>query len=70
MADLRQQLDGVLAGHITALTPEQVVEGISEVYALATSLRADFRPVEDSWRDGNANLLNTQEGHVFDGLAI
>ena len=93
MADLQQQLDDVLAGRITALTPEQAVEGIREVYALATSLRADFRRVEDSWRDadrtlreaiisarhhrgavmdqlldGHANLLNTQEGRVFDGF--
>jgi hypothetical protein len=60
---------------------------------LATSLRADFRRVEDSWReadralrqaiisaqhhrgavmdqllDGHANLLNTQEGRVFDSF--
>ena len=93
MADLQQQLDDVLAGRISALTPEQAVEGIREVYALATSLRADFRRVEDSWRDadralreaiisarhhrgavmdqlldGHANLLNTQEGRVFDGF--
>lgn len=91
--EFQQQLDDVLAGHITALTNEQAIEGIREVYALATSLRADFRRVEDSWRDadrllreaiisarhhrgavmdqlldGHANLLNTQEGRVFDSF--
>lgn len=91
--DLQQQLDAALAGHIAELTPEQAVEGIREIYTLATSLRADFRRVEDSWRnadrslreaiistrhhrgavmdqllDGHANLLNTQEGRVFDSF--
>lgn len=56
MADLQQQLDDVQAGRITTLTPEQAVEGIREVYALATSLRADFRRVEDSWRDADRAL--------------
>ena len=93
MAELQQQLDDVRAGRIATLTEEQAVEGIREVYALATSLRADFRRVEDSWReadralrqaiisaqyhrgavmdqllDGHANLLNTQEGRVFEGF--
>lgn len=93
MADLQQQLDDVQAGRISLLTPEQAVEGIREVYALSVSLRADFRRVEDSWRDadrllreaiisarhhrgavmdqlldGHANLLNTQEGRVFDSF--
>jgi hypothetical protein len=93
MADVQQELDDVLAGRITALTPEQAVEGIREVYSLATSLRADFRRVEDSWReadralrqaiisaqhhrgavmdqllDGQASLLHTQEGRVFDSF--
>ena len=77
----------------STLTPEQAIEGIREVYALSVSLRADFRRVEDSWReadralreaiisarhhrgavmdqllDGHANLLNTQEGRVFDSF--
>ena len=82
-----------LQRRIAELTPEQAVEGIREVYALSVSLRADFRRVEDSWReadralreaiisarhhrgavmdqllDGHANLLNTQEGRVFDSF--
>lgn len=93
MAELQEQLDDVHAGRIATLTEDQAVEGIREVYALATSLRADFQRVEDSWReadralrqaiisaqhhrgavmdqmlDGHANLLNTQEGRVFEGF--
>ena len=54
--ELQQQLDAALAGHITELTPEQAVEGIREIYTLATSLRADFRRVEDSWRNADRSL--------------
>lgn len=93
MEDLQQQLAEVRAGRLPLLTEAQAVEGIREVYALATSLRADFRRVEDSWReadrtlrqailsaqqhrgavvdqllDGHANLLNTQEGRVFESF--
>lgn len=56
MADLQEQLAAVQAGQISTLTPEQAVEGIREVYALATSLRADFRRVEDSWREADRTL--------------
>ena len=91
--DLQQQLAEVRAGRLQLLTEAQAVEGIRDVYALATSLRADFRRVEDSWReadrtlrqailsaqqhrgavvdqllDGHANLLNTQEGRVFESF--
>ena len=91
--DLQQQLEDVKAGRVTLLTDDQAVEGIREVYALATSLREDFRRVEDSWRgadrmlrqaiisaqhhrgsimdqllDGHAQLLNTQEGRVFESF--
>ena len=56
MAELQQQLDDVRAGRIATLTEEQATEGIREVYALATSLRADFRRVEDSWREADRAL--------------
>jgi len=93
IAELQQQLADVHEGRIATLSKEQAIEGIREVYTLATSLRADFRRVEDSWReadrtlrqaiisaqhhrgtvmdqllDGHANLLNTQEGRVFEGF--
>jgi polyhydroxyalkanoate synthesis regulator phasin len=54
--DLQQQLADVQAGRVPTLTTEQAVEGIRDMYALATSLRADFRRVEDSWREADRNL--------------
>lgn len=56
MAELQQQLDDVREGRIATLTEEQATEGIREVYTLATSLRADFRRVEDSWREADRAL--------------
>jgi len=56
MAELQQQLDDVREGRIATLTEEQATEGIRDVYALATSLRADFRRVEDSWREADRAL--------------
>lgn len=72
--DLQQQLASVHAGHLPVLSEAQAVEGIREVYALATSLRADFRRVEDSWREADRTLrqaiLSTQQhrGAVVDQL--
>ena len=54
--DLQRQLDDVRAGHLPLLTDAQAIEGIREVFALATSLRADFRRVEDSWRAADRTL--------------
>ena len=74
IADLQEQLTDVQAGRITMLTEDQAVEGIREVYALATSLRADFRRVEDSWREADRALrqaiLSAQQhrGSVMDQL--
>ncbi|MBN0287468.1 DUF3375 family protein, partial [Pseudomonas aeruginosa] len=47
--DLEHELAQVEAGHVVVLDEAQAIEGIREVYNLATSLRADFRRVEDSW---------------------
>ena len=72
--DLQQQLDDVQAGRLPVLTEAQAVEGVREVYALATSLRADFRRVEDSWREADRTLrqaiLSAQHhrGAVMDQL--
>lgn len=72
--DLQQQLDEVQAGRLPVLTEAQAVEGVREVYALATSLRADFRRVEDSWREADRTLrqaiLSAQHhrGAVMDQL--
>ena len=72
--DLQQQLDEVQAGRSPTLTDEQAVEGIREVYALAISLQADFRRVEDSWREADRMLrqaiisAQTHRGAVMDQL--
>ncbi len=93
ITELEQQVTDVQAGKLQPLSNDQAVEGIREVFALAMGLRADFRRVEDSWRqadqqlrqaiisaqhhrgsvvdqllDGQAALLNTQEGRVFDNF--
>lgn len=72
--DLQAQLQLVQTGEMPLLSDAQVVEGIREVYALATSLREDFRRVEDSWRDADRALrqaiLSAQHhrGAVMDQL--
>ena len=72
--DLQQQLADVRAGRLPLLSEAQAVEGIREVCALATSLRADFRRVEDSWREADRTLrqaiLSAQQhrGAVVDQL--
>lgn len=93
IALLEQELADAEAGHVPVLTEAEAVERIREVYTLATGLRADFRRVEDSWReadralrqsimsdsfhrgeivdrllDGQAALLDTAEGRVFDSF--
>ncbi len=72
--DLQQQLTEVRAGRLPVLTDAQAVEGIREVFTLATGLRADFRRVEDSWRAADRTLrqaiLSAQQhrGAVVDQL--
>ena len=74
IADLQQQLEDVRAGRLPLLSEAQAVEGIREVYGLASSLRADFRRVEDSWRAADRTLrqaiLSAQQhrGAVVDQL--
>ena len=74
IADLQHQLDEVRAGRLALLTDAQAVEGIRDVFTLATSLRADFRRVEDSWRTADRTLrqaiLSAQQhrGAVVDQL--
>lgn len=55
-----QQLEGELAdaeaGHVPVLSEQQAIENIREVFHLATGLRADFRRVEDSWREADRQL--------------
>ena len=56
IADLEAQLDDVEEGHKPVLSEAEAVERIREVYGLATGLRADFRRVEDSWREADRLL--------------
>ncbi|MDD2713049.1 MAG: DUF3375 family protein, partial [Simplicispira sp.] len=72
--DLQQQLQEVRAGRLPVLSEAQAVEGIRDMFALASSLRADFRRVEDSWREADRTLrqaiLSAQQhrGAVVDQL--
>ena len=53
---LEAELADVEAGHIPVLSQDDAVERIREVYGLASGLRADFRRVEDSWREADRLL--------------
>lgn len=53
---LEQELADVEAGNVAVLSDEEAIERIRDVYALATGLRADFRRVEDSWREADRAL--------------
>lgn len=72
--DLENELSLVEAGHISVLDEAQAIEGIREVYNLATGLRADFRRVEDSWREADRALRQSiiseqyHRGEIVDRL--
>ena len=72
--DLEHELAQVEAGHVVVLDEAQAIEGIREVYNLATSLRADFRRVEDSWREADRALRHSiiseqsHRGEIVDRL--
>lgn len=53
---LQDELTAVQAGQFEVLDGPQAEEGIREVYQLAISLQADFRRVEDSYRDADLAL--------------
>lgn len=53
---LTSELDAVRAGNFSVLSGQQAEEGIREVYQLAISLQADFRRVEDSYREADRTL--------------
>lgn len=90
---LQHELAEAESGDIPVLSEAEAVEQLREVYGLAIGLRADFRRVEDSWReadrqlrqsimteqlhrgqivdqllDGQAALVNTPEGRVFESF--
>jgi len=56
IAAMQEELTAVQAGDFEVLSGPHAVEGIREVYQLAVSLRADFRRVEDSYREADRAL--------------
>lgn len=54
--ELEAQLAAVEAGRMHVLGEREGVEQIRDIFNLATSLRADFRRVEDSWREADRRL--------------
>lgn len=72
--DLEHELAQAEVGHINVLDEAQAVEGIREIYNLASSLRADFRRVEDSWREADRALRQSiisehyHRGEIVDRL--
>jgi hypothetical protein len=56
IAELEQELAAAERGEFKVLQGPEAIECIREVYTLASSLRADFRRVEDSWRQADRQL--------------
>ncbi|MBL4826213.1 MAG: DUF3375 domain-containing protein, partial [Spongiibacteraceae bacterium] len=71
---LEQERDAAKAGRVRVLEGSAAIENIRDVYHLATSLRADFRRVEDSYRDADKHLRQSiiseqqHRGEVVDKL--
>ena len=64
--DLERQLAQVQAGRVEVLGEREGVERIRDIFNLAISLRADFRRVEDSWRETDRALRHsivTEQNH-------
>jgi hypothetical protein len=74
IADLERDLQDVEHGKIDTLKDAEAIERMREVYNLATSLRADFRRVEDSWREADRQLRQSivseqsHRGEIVDKL--
>lgn len=74
IAAMGKELEQVKRGEFEVLSGPRAQEGIREVYQLALSLRADFRRVEDSYREADRQLRQTimgsdqNRGSVLDSL--
>lgn len=74
IAKLEKQLDDAKKGELEVLSEQAIVEQIRTIYTLATSLRADFRRVEDSYREADKALRQSviadqaHRGQVIDLL--
>ena len=72
--DLERELDDVREGNFDVLAGGDAIERIRDVYYLATSLRSDFRRVEDSYREADHHLRQSiisdqqHRGEVVDRL--
>ncbi|QET03913.1 DUF3375 domain-containing protein (plasmid) [Cupriavidus pauculus] len=72
--DLESELQDVRAGNLKVLNQSEAVEAIREIYSLATSLRSDFRRVEDSYREADMALRQSivsersHRGEIVDKL--
>ena len=54
--ELQTELEKAQTGDFEVLQGDRAKEEVQEVYNLSTSLRADFRRVEDSFRDADRTL--------------
>lgn len=74
ISELQRELEEAEAGRISVPDKADVVEGIREVFNLAAGLRADFRRVEDSWREADRALRHSiiseqyHRGEIVDRL--
>ncbi len=74
IAALERELADVEAGHMAVPSESEVIERVREAYALAMGLRADFRRVEDSWREADRilrqRIISEQQdrGEILDSL--
>jgi hypothetical protein len=71
---LTSELEAVRSGKFIVLDGQRAEEGIREIYQLATSLQADFRRVEDSYREADRQLRRrilsekSNRGEIVDQL--
>ncbi|MFK8030030.1 MAG: DUF3375 domain-containing protein [Gammaproteobacteria bacterium] len=71
---LEQQIQQAEGGLVDVLAEAEATEGIREVHNLASSLRADFRRVEDSYREADRVLRQSivseqrHRGEIVDSL--
>lgn len=74
IAELQAELERVRSGDFKVLQGPRAQEEMRELYSLAMSLRADFRRVEDSYREADRHLRQSiisedrHRGEVIDQL--
>ncbi len=72
--NLEKELARVKQGQVVVLNKNEALEAIREIYSLATSLRTDFRRVEDSFRQADQQLRQSiiseqnHRGEIVDKL--